>query len=277
MSIEALINNEHSELTHGDEPPGQIVLSSRIRLARNFSGYAFPGWANVNSRIEVMERCFKALLEMPDLKGASRLKIDELSELEKQVLVERHLISKELSSVGEGAAAVINQDQSCAIMINEEDHLRIQVLRRGFKLEEIWAVIDRLDTDLEKEIDYAFSSDLGYLTACPTNVGTGMRASVMLHLPGLVLIEHMEKVIRAVNQLGLAVRGIAGEGSEASGSVFQISNQQTLGESEEDIIRRLVNVLKTLIQHEQNARIKMLQGNPRKVCLLYTSPSPRDS
>ena len=118
---------------------------------------------------------------------------------------------------------------------------------------------------MEKFIDYAFSSEFGYLTACPTNVGTGMRASAMLHLAGLVLVDQMEKVIRAVNQLGLAVRGISGEGSEASGSVFQISNQQTLGESEGDIIRRLVSVLKTVIQHEQNARQKMLQKNPRKM------------
>ena len=174
MSIEALIKNTESELTHGEEPAGEIILSSRIRLARNLNNYPFPGWAKVSIRMEIMEKCFSALYKLPEMKGHTALKMSELTELERQVLVERHLMSKELSNTGEGGAVVINKDQSCAVMVNEEDHLRIQVLRRGFRLKDIWTVINNLDTGLEAEIDYAFSPELGYLTACPTNVGTGM-------------------------------------------------------------------------------------------------------
>lgn len=264
MTIDALIKAK-AELTHSNEPPGPVVLSSRIRLARNLGHMPFPGWANTTQRRQVHETLRDVLRQLPQLAEATEYTISQLTELEKQVLVERHLMSRELSSAEEGAGIIISKDQSYAVMINEEDHLRIQVLRSGYKLDEIWSLIDALDTELESRVEYAFSEQLGYLTACPTNVGTGMRASVMMHLPGLVLIEHMEQVIRALNQLGLAVRGVLGEGSEASGSVFQISNQQTLGESEQEIIQRLSNVLNTIREQEQNARQKLLENNPRKI------------
>lgn len=264
MSIEALIQSD-AALAHARDVTGPVVLSSRIRLARNLEGYAFPGWASEDKRLELLERLSGVLMGLPEMKEASALDLAKLDDLEKQVLVERHLMSRELSAAEAGAGVIISRDQSCAVMINEEDHLRIQVLRNGFQLEAIWELIDALDSGIEAEVSYAFSPELGYLTACPTNVGTGMRASVMMHLPGLVLIEHMEKVVRALNQLGLAVRGVLGEGSEAIGSVFQISNQQTLGESETEIITRLNKVLETIITQEQNARKRLLGNNARKI------------
>lgn len=264
MLIEPLINAK-AELLDGGTPPGPIVLSSRIRLARNLANFPFPGWAKTAQRREVLSLLCEVLRSTDVMKGGTVLNISELTEFEKQVLVERHLMSRELSSASDGAGVVISADQGCAVMINEEDHLRIQVLRSGFRLRDIWRVIDELDTSIESHVAYAFSPELGYLTACPTNVGTGIRASVMMHLPGLVLVSQMDKVIRAVNQLGIAVRGVLGEGSEASGSVFQISNQQTLGESEEDIIRRLEGVLKSIIDHENNARQRLLEKNINKI------------
>jgi protein arginine kinase len=208
-----------------------------------------------------MTRCADQIADLPQMKNGAFFDISELSDLEKQVLVERHLISRELCESESGSGVFINKDQTCSVMINEEDHLRIQFLKTGFSLRSIWKQIDRFDNSLESDLDVAFSPEFGYLTACPTNLGTALRASVMLHLPGLVISDHMDKVIRAVNQLGITVRGLFGEGSDATGHVFQISNQQTLGESEEEIMSRLGNVFKTIIDHEINARFKYLEEN----------------
>jgi protein arginine kinase len=193
------------------------------------------------------------------------MRIEELDEQQRQLLVERHLISRELSGSHSGAGAIINRDQSVSVMVNEEDHLRIQVLRTGFNLKRAWSAIDALDSALEQSLDYAYSPQLGYLTACPTNLGTGMRASAMMHLPALVIAGQMEKVVRAVNQLGMVVRGLFGEGSDASGSIFQISNQTTLGETEPVIVKRLQNVLKSIVEHELNARDRLLEDDPTKL------------
>ncbi len=241
----------------GGAAPGPIVLSTRIRLARNLRDFPFPGWAKESQRRDIFARCAEAAREVPLMKKAYALDLKSLDDLEKQVLVERHLISRELSAAGPGSGVIISRDQTTSVMINEEDHLRLQVLRPGFQFKRVWKQVDSLDDGLETKLDLAFSAELGYLTACPTNVGTGMRASVMMHLPALVLGSQMEKVIRAVNQLGLAVRGLHGEGTEASGSIFQISNQQTLGESEEEILKRLGSVLQTIVEQEQNARAKL--------------------
>ena len=241
----------------GGSVPGPIVLSTRIRLARNLRDFPFPGWAKEAQRRDIFARCAEAAREVPLMKKAYALELKSLDDLEKQVLVERHLISRELSAAGPGSGVIISRDQTTSVMINEEDHLRLQVLRPGFQFKRVWKQVDSLDDGLETKLDLAFSAELGYLTACPTNVGTGMRASVMMHLPALVLASQMEKVIRAVNQLGLAVRGLHGEGTEASGSIFQISNQQTLGESEEEILKRLGSVLQTIVEQEQNARAKL--------------------
>jgi len=263
MNIENILNAE-AELTHKSQPT-PVVLSTRVRLARNLDSYPFPGWAGQPQRMEIAERCREALAELPVMDNGHVVDISELSALEKQVLVERHLISRELSQAEAGSLVVISKDQAASVMINEEDHLRIQVVRSGYNFKRIWKMIDGIDTGLEDGLDMAFSADLGYLTACPTNVGTGLRASVMMHLPGLVLANQMEKVVRAVNQLGIAVRGLFGEGSDASGSIFQISNQQTLGESENDIIKRLSSVLNTIIEQEENARIKLFESDANKL------------
>jgi len=263
--IESLLNCDNAELTHNTQKGSPVVLSTRLRLARNISGTPFPERATSTQRSDVLATCARHLSEVNLMKKGFFFEVSDLSELEKQVLVERHLISRELCESEHGSGVYINKDQTCSVMINEEDHLRIQFLKSGFHLKNVWKQIDRFDRELEGSLDVAFNPEFGYLTACPTNLGTGLRASVMMHLPGLVISEQMERVIRAVNQLGITVRGLFGEGSDATGHVFQISNQQTLGESENEIIERLANVLKTVIDHEVNARFKCLEDNRPKL------------
>ena len=248
-----------SELTDTASSKCAIVLMTRIRLARNLAGKSFPGWAKEKERSAILETCRDALAEAPQMKRSLVTTVDELSELERQILVERHLISRELSGAKAGAGVVISKDQAFSVMINEEDHLRIQTMRAGFQLKKTWAAINDLDTALEDKLDYAFSPTIGYLTACPTNLGTGMRASAMMHLPALVISSQMEKVVRAVNQLGMVVRGLFGEGSDASGSIFQISNQTTLGRSEGELLDYLVRVVKHVIEREEEARRVLLR------------------
>ncbi|MEY2877696.1 MAG: hypothetical protein RLZZ15_76 [Verrucomicrobiota bacterium] len=264
MTIASLIATP-SELTDSASSKTAIVLMTRVRLARNLAGQPFPGWAKPAQRAAVFEGCRQAVASLPAMKRGLHVGIGELSELERQILVERHLISRELSGAKSDAGVVINKDQTIAVMLNEEDHLRIQVLRSGFQLKKAWNAINEFDSALEEQLDYAFSPTLGYLTACPTNLGTGMRASAMMHLPALVISNLMEKVVRSVNQLGMVVRGLFGEGSDASGSIFQISNQTTLGESEADIIKRLGSVLQSIVEHELNAREKLLEADPAKL------------
>ncbi len=264
MIITPLIETK-AELTDGGTRSEPIVLSTRIRLARNIASHPFPGWANQAQREQLRKTVFHVLGKNSFLTEGVQIQMESLSALEKQVLVERHLISRELSESETGAGVVVSKDQSLSLMVNEEDHLRIQVVKSGFDFSATWEQIDRLDTSLEDELDWAFSPEMGYLTACPTNLGTGIRASAMLHLPGLVLQEHMEKVVRMVNQLGMAVRGLFGEGSEATGSIFQISNQQTLGESEPEIIKRLLSILNAVIEQEEHARMKILEDKPDKL------------
>lgn len=264
MSVRSLLNSK-AELTHSTNSKCPVVLSTRIRFARNLEGFPFPGWAKPEVRREVAALCTEAIGQMQPMKNGVAINIEETSDLEKQVLYERHLISRELMSSKNGSGAFVSKDQSCIVMINEEDHLRIQVLRNGFNFKRVWNAIDAMDTAIEEKLTYAFSRKLGYLTACPTNLGTGMRASTMMHLPALTLANQMEKVIRAVSQLGIAVRGLFGEGSDASGSIFQISNQTTLGESEQAIIKRLSSVLNTVIEQEMNARAKLLESDAPKI------------
>jgi len=264
LKIDSLIRAD-SELTHQNTSSVPIILMTRIRLARNLSGHNFPNHSEVEKSAEVFELCRKAIESAPEMGSPTTVRMEDLSTMEKKILVERHLVSPELIESTAGSGVVINGDQSCAVMINEEDHLRIQSMLTGFHLDKVWSTIDALDDSLEKKLDFAYSEELGFLTACPSNVGTGLRASVMMHLPGLVISKNMEKVIRAVNQIGLVVRGWMGEGSDASGSVFQISNQQTLGESEEAILKRLGNVLKTVRVQEENARSRILQTDQNRI------------
>jgi protein arginine kinase len=257
------ILSKTSDWLRGDGPHHQIVVSSRVRLARNLKGAAFPGWAKKTERAAILEKIRPVVEELPEMGEAYSLSCQELTALEKQVLVERHLISREHAFRGVGSAVVMNRRQTLSIMINEEDHLRMQALRSGLQLRAAYKAINKVDSELEERLDFAFDPTLGYLTACPSNVGTGMRASAMLHVPGLVLSEQINQVIQAVNKIGLAVRGLYGEGTEALGNLFQISNQTTLGEKEEDIIDRLQKVILQIIEHEQNARQTLIQRRPK--------------
>jgi protein arginine kinase len=246
-------------------PHDRIVMSSRVRLARNVKDAAFPGWAKKPERIRVMEIIRPAVESLPEMKESFSESMDNLSALDKQILVERHLISREHQAKSAGSGLVLNREESLCVMINEEDHLRMQALRPGLQLKQAWLAIDRADTELERRLNYAFNPEIGYLTACPTNLGTGIRVSAMLHLPGLVLAEQINAIIQSVNKLGLAVRGLYGEGTEALGNVFQVSNQMTLGETETAIVERLDKVLSQIIEHEENARTTLLEKKPKMV------------
>jgi len=246
-------------------PHDRIVMSSRVRLARNLKDAAYPGWAKKPERVKVLETIRPAVESLPEMKDAFAETMDNLGALDKQILVERHLISREHAAKSSGSGLVLNREESFCVMINEEDHLRMQALRPGLQLRQAWSAIDQFDSALEKKLDYAFSNELGYLTACPTNLGTGIRVSAMLHLPGLVLAEQINPIIQSVNKLGLAVRGLYGEGTEALGNVFQVSNQMTLGESEATIVERLDKVLLQIIEHEENARQTLLEKKTKVV------------
>jgi protein arginine kinase len=228
MDLENLTKTS-GEWLRGTGPEADIVISSRIRLARNLAAFPFTNRATNHQRgeIESLLRDRIAKLELdPNL---SYLNVPALSPLDRQLLVERQLISRELASAEGPRGVALGPRETVSLMVNEEDHLRLQVMRSGFSLDEAWQDIDKVDDLLEQRVSYAFSEEFGYLTACPTNVGTGMRSSVMLHLPALVMIKHIEKVFRALQKINLAVRGLYGEGSRASGDFYQISNQVTLG------------------------------------------------
>jgi protein arginine kinase len=246
-------------------PHDRIVMSSRVRLARNIRDAAFPGWAKKPERVRILDAIRPAVSALPEMKDAFAESMDNLSTLDKQILVERHLISREHAAKSSGSGLVLNREETLCVMINEEDHMRMQALRPGLQIRNAWNAINQVDSELEKKLDYAFNPDLGYLTACPTNIGTGIRVSAMLHLPGLVLAEQINPIIQSVNKLGLAVRGLYGEGTEALGNVFQVSNQMTLGESENGIVERLEKVLGQIIEHEENARATLLEKKAKMV------------
>ena len=262
MRFSTLLKNPARWMT-GSDADSAIVLTSRIRLARNISGASFPGWARKTERIELLGPLQEKVEALSQMKNAFSHELSDLTSVQKQVLVERHLISREQAARGPGSATVVNRDQTLSIMINEEDHLRLQSIRSGLHLKEAYDLISKVDSQLEKNTTFAFDKDLGYLTACPTNLGTGLRASVMLHLPGLVLSENIDGVMNGISKLGLAVRGIFGEGTESLGHLFQISNQSTLGESENDIIERLERVIRKIYTQERNARLKLLEDEPQ--------------
>jgi protein arginine kinase len=261
MAIHNILTNT-GEWLRSEGPHHQIVVSSRVRLARNIRNYPFPGWAKKADRLQILEGIKPKVEDLPEMSDAFSVYSQDLSALEKQVLVERHLISREHAAKGVGSALIMNKKQTLSIMINEEDHLRMQAIRSGLQLKSVFKMIDKVDSELETRLDFAFHHQLGFLTACPTNVGTGMRASAMVHLPALVLSEQINQVIQAVNKIGLAVRGLYGEGTEALGNLFQVSNQTTLGEKEEDIIERLNKVILQIIEHENNARQMLIQKKP---------------
>ena len=255
MTLDDMVRRHGSWLEAGiNEGP---VISSRIRLARNIEAHCFPGWANEEEKDAVWNQANEIFesLDAPFI----RWSMAEASEMDKEILFERHLISQELAVKDAGCGVFVSPDECLSIMVNEEDHIRIQSLQPGLNLTAAWQAADRIDDELEGELTYAFSSKLGYLTSCPSNVGTGMRASVMLHLPGLVLMEEMDPVINGISKIGLAVRGMWGEGTEAAGNMFQVSNQITLGRREDEIIAHLEQIVLELIDHENNARERLMK------------------
>jgi protein arginine kinase len=233
----------------------EIVISSRIRLARNLSGSPFLSRCTAHQRRALETRCRDAILAAGLSNQVLYVDLQDSPEIDRQVLVERHLISKQHAAADGARGVAIGENETISIMVNEEDHLRIQVLRSGLQLEEAWEQINDIDNKLESRLDFAFHPRFGYLTACPTNVGTGIRVSVMLHLPALKLTGEIEKVFRAARDMRLAVRGLYGEGTDATGDFYQISNQTTLGRTEEDIIADFKNtVIPKIIEYEQQAR-----------------------
>ncbi len=254
MNLDSLTHTS-GEWLRGTGPESDIVVSSRIRLARNLAAFPFSNRATPHqkSEIEALLRDRVAKLDVdPKL---AYISLPGLSPLDRQFLVERQLISRELASAeGPRGVALGFPRENVSLMINEEDHLRLQVMRSGLALDEAWQMIDKVDDLLEQKVSYAFSDEFGYLTACPTNVGTGMRASVMLHLPALVLTKQIEKVFRALQKINLAVRGLYGEGSRASGDFYQISNQVTLGKAENTILNEIREVIPQIITYERSAR-----------------------
>lgn len=255
------MNNPVSEWMKGKGPHSDIVISSRVRIARNISDLPFPMLATASQAAEVVTRTEQTLAQLPQtehLVGAELLHMDDLTPLQQRVLVEKHLVSPALADESRHGAVVLSGDEAVSVMVNEEDHLRIQCLFPGLQLKEAWALASRIDDFFEERLDYAFDETLGYLTSCPTNVGTGVRASVMMHLPALVMTQQINRILPAVTQVGLAVRGIYGEGSEAVGSLFQISNQVTLGQSETEIVDKISSVALQLVHHEQRAREQLM-------------------
>lgn len=236
-----------------------IVLSSRIRLARNIDGFSFLSKISPAQQRELSLLLRDTILTAELADDMEFIQLNELPEVDRQLLVERHLISKELARAEGERGVAVGRRETLSIMVNEEDHLRLQVLHAGFELDEVWRAISEVDDALASRLPYAFSKELGYLTACPTNVGTGLRVSVMLHLPGMVMTRHLEKVFNAVGKLNLVVRGLYGEGTQAVGDLYQVSNQRTLGKTEEDIIGNLAAVVPQVIDYERQVREAILR------------------
>ncbi|WP_077210447.1 protein arginine kinase [Bacillus dakarensis] len=256
MSLERFLNQAVSSWMSAEGPDSDIVLSSRIRLARNIRNFKFPTVFTSEEASEVIQAVDQSVqsLSNSELGKLELLVMDELQPLQKRVLVEKHLISPFLAEHSTLGACLLSENEEASIMVNEEDHIRIQCLYPGLQITEALKLANQIDDAIEQNLDYAFDEEIGYLTSCPTNVGTGMRASVMMHLPGLILTHQLNRIIPAINHLGLVVRGIYGEGSEALGNIFQISNQVTLGKSEDDIVEDLKSVVSQLISEERSAR-----------------------
>lgn len=240
-----------------------IVISSRIRLARNLEGSPFPQYLNSEQTSAICQQVAKAVAKID--KGFNFYFMANLQPLDRGVLLEKHLISPELAKGKIGAGLALSKDEAVAIMVNEEDHLRIQCLYPGLQLDKAWQQANKIDDELSEELPYAYDGKLGFLTACPTNLGTGLRASVMLHLPALAMTGSINQVLNTLTKLGLAVRGLYGEGSSSSGNLFQISNQKTLGAAETDIIAHLEQVVEQVVAQEKEARAALQKDNAQMI------------
>ncbi len=261
MSVENALKNPYTKWMEGKGPYASIVISSRVRLARNLTDYPFPPLQDEKIGREVLELVRGTVTSEEVQKRSGKMdfvSLQNLSPLDRLLLVEKHLISPQLADdEGPESGMALSEDEAVSIMVNEEDHLRIQVLYPALQLEEAWELASKVDDVLDGSLNYAFDEQYGYLTCCPTNVGTGLRASVMMHLPAMALTNQASRLFMALSKLGFVVRGLYGEGTEAKGSLFQVSNQITLGPSEEEIIGNLTSVSRQIIEQEELAREKM--------------------
>ncbi|MGD9401401.1 MAG: protein arginine kinase [bacterium] len=237
----------------------ESVVSTRVRLARNLSAFAFCHTATSEDLGLARDKMHDAVMSTNTLKTGTYIVMSQIEELDRQFLVERHLISQEQAEKSGVRAVVVGDNEMVSVMINEEDHLRLQSIQPGFSSTEAWRLVDRLDTELDQKLEFAFSCDWGYLSACPTNTGTGMRASMLVHLPALVLTGQINRVLQGISQMGLAVRGFYGEGSDVMGNLFQISNRTALGTSELDILQSLDNVVRKVLEMEKHGREVLLR------------------
>ena len=258
MTLQDLVKNMARWLDCSGEK-SDIVVSSRVRLARNIRSIPFAHRATDSQQRLVIDKVLDANAKTDCLADASFYNTGELSDLDRQILVERHLISPALAEQRGQWGVLVGVDESLSVMINEEDHLRIQVIVSGFQPQRAWELCDRADAELSQSLDYSFSRKLGYHTACPTNLGTGLRASMLIHLPGLVLTQDMDKVVRGITQLGFTARGFYGEGTEVMGNLVQVSNQVTLGISEKEILDDLETVCSQVVEYEHLSREALLK------------------
>jgi protein arginine kinase len=241
----------------GEGSNSQVVLSSRVRLARNIANSPFPSRADTDKRESILSFVKSAVEKSEGLRRGTFVDCAGLDELDRSFLVERHLASIEFTRCRISSALLIGEKENTSLMVNEEDHLRVQALASGLEIRSAFQMADEIDGELSRWLEFAFDPTFGYLTSCPTNTGTGMRASVLIHLPGLALTREIEKVISQISKLGLVVRGFYGEGSDVWGNLFQVSNQTTLGRSEEDIVESLERVTQQIIEYEENARKRL--------------------
>jgi len=260
LNINDLLNST-GEWLRGDGPVSDIVISSRIRLARNLADYPFVSRAEPRDRLKIVDMVRELLAETPSFSDTMFCDISRLDAVDRNLLVERHLISHELAESEGPRLALINGDELFSLMVNEEDHIRLQVMKSGFDLHGVWDLANKLDDEIESKLVYAFDENYGYLTACPTNVGTGLRISVMLHLPALAITREIERVFRGLQRINLTVRGMFGEGSQALGDFYQISNQQTLGRTEANLIEQLSDLVVVIVDYEKKARQMLLDDD----------------
>jgi protein arginine kinase len=262
--FEAMAKKPASWLT-GEGPESEIVLSSRIRFARNIADFKFPPSADTDTRDKIIEFIHSAFSSMGLLKHGHFYNSKDIDPLDQSFLVERHLVSPEFMKNGTGRGLYIDGSESLSIMVNEEDHIRLQAISSGLSMNECWECANRVDQELARKLEYAYDDRFGFLTSCPTNVGTGLRASILIHLPGLVLTREIDNVIARISKVGLVVRGFYGEGTDVLGNLFQISNQTTLGRSEEEIIDSLSKVTQQIIEYELNSQETLMKDAPDQI------------
>ena len=264
MKLEAL-TQATGEWLKGTGPESDIVMSSRVRLARNLAQFPFVGRASEQDREEIERLLQERIATAPVGKDLEYINVGRLEEVDRLFLVERQLISREHAEAQGARGVAIDRVEQVSLMINEEDHLRIQCMHSGLDLQGVWDQIRVVDDEIGRAVPYAFHDRWGYLTACPTNVGTGIRVSVMLHLPALVITRQIDKVFRSLHKISLAVRGLYGEGSQAMGDFYQISNQTTLGRTEEELVEQVGDVVPVLIDYERRAREFLVRETQQNV------------